>query len=865
MIREPKSWIENFRQAVEEPELFAGRFRVEGEAGVGAMGIVYRAIDGESGATVALKILRETNERRFEREARALAGLSHPAIVGYVTHGISEEGEPYLVMQWIEGETLGQRLARAPLELRETIALGRRIAQALEAAHGMGLIHRDVKPSNVLLPGRRAEDAQLADFGIARFVDAERRPTSATGERAVGTPGYMAPEQVRAHRDLDGRADLFALGCLLFRCITQREAFDGPDAFTIIAKLLLHEPPRVRTLAPEVPPALDALVARLLNKDPAKRPGTAREVDTELDRAARELARPGLRKRRRLGRAAALGLAAMALVAAGGAWMRRAPAAHIEAPAPAVRVTDLPASPSCHPEAVAAYRDGLQAIREATWERAHHAFERAFERDPSCPEVVVRLVMTSEIYAPIGQQREYLRRAQALRGALRERDRAVLDSTAVFIVSEVPDRPAAVRILEEALRHFPRDAELLSLASHTSAAAATDAGTLETDLARAREAADIDPLYADAWQLQGRILAQLGRVEDHLSALDRCIQVAPGAGDCLRDRILVLRRRGMCQEAVAESRRWMARDPESALAYRDLAASLAATGAPHETLLEALSMRWKAQPAGEAETMRLHDLVKVAVWTGDFEQALRLAEQLEKHVTGAANAEAHVRANLMQVETLQEIGRSGEAARLAARVMRQKDAWTHGDMSIDRHESGAYYYEPVMLAAQLEQGQLTPALWAEGIRTWESTARMNAFERWAIAWGSAAGKGIDANAASKLAPPGDPSLFEPFGVAATHVGLLDAYEGHLYLEAGENARALESLQTAAKSCQGLDQPFANVRAHLWLGLAKERTGDVPGACAAYRVVLDRWGAAKPPSLSAREAAQRSRTLGCRRP
>ncbi|WP_394834544.1 protein kinase [Pendulispora rubella] len=862
MIREPKSWIDDFRQPAEEPELFAGRFRVECEAGVGAMGIVYRAIDGETGATVALKILRETDETRFEREARALAGLSHPAIVGYVTHGISAEGEPYLAMRWIEGETLGQRLARAPLDLRETIALGRRIAQALEAAHGMGLIHRDVKPSNVLLPERRAEDAQLADFGIARFVDAERRPTT---ERAVGTPGYMAPEQLRGHHDIDGRADLFALGCLLFRCITQREAFEGPDAFTIIAKLVLHEPPRLRTLA-EVPAALDTLVARLLNKDPAKRPSTAREVDAELERAADEAQRPGLQRRQRLGRAAVAGVAGIALVMGlGTAWMRRAPGAPVEVPAPAVRVTDLPASPTCHPAAVAAYRDGLQAIREATWERAHHAFERAFERDPACPEVVVRLVMTSEIYAPIGQQREYLRRAQALRGALRERDRAVLDSTAVFIASEVPDRPAAVRILEDALQRFPRDAELLSLASHTRAAAATDAVTLETDLARAREATDLDPLYADAWQLQGRILAQLGRVEDHLSALDRCIQVAPGAGDCRRDRILILRRRGMCQEAVAESRRWMAGDPGTAMAYRDLAASLTATGAPRETLLEALSMRWKAQPAHEAETMRLHDLVKVAVWAGDFEHALQLAEQLEKHVAGAANAEPHVRAALMQVETLQEIGRGAEAARLAERVMRRKDAWTHGDMNTDRHESGAYYYEPVMLAAQLEGGLLTPAAWAEAIRAWESTSRMNPFERWAIVWGSAAGQGIDAKAASHRAPPGDPSLFEPFGVAATHVGLLEAYEGHLALEAGDHARAVTLLQTAAKSCQGLDQPFANARAHLWLGLAKERTGDAPGACAAYAVVLDRWGAAKPPSISAREATQRSRALGCSRP
>ncbi len=279
-------------------ELFAGRFRIEREAGVGGMGVVYRAIDEAGGGPVALKVLRKTDAtalRRFAVEAASLERLRHPAIVRYLAHGASGEGEPFLAMQWVEGEALRERLERGPLDLGEALALGRRVADALAAAHASGILHRDLKPGNVMLAGGSAGGATLVDFGIAR--DATNAPVTATGD-FVGTVGYLAPEQARGERDLDGRADLFSLGCVLFRCLTNIDPFEGREALTVLAKLVLHEAPRLAAHCPEVPAELDELVARLLAKDRAGRPASAEALSAELARLAEGVAAGTLRPAR---------------------------------------------------------------------------------------------------------------------------------------------------------------------------------------------------------------------------------------------------------------------------------------------------------------------------------------------------------------------------------------------------------------------------------------------------------------------------------------------------------------------------------------------------------------------------------------
>jgi serine/threonine protein kinase len=263
-------------------EIVADRFEIERLAGRGGMGTVHRARDRKTGATIALKIVEGVHANaRFEREASLLARLSDPGIVKYVAHGQLAPARMYLAMEWLEGTALDEVLAREPLALRDAVAVVARIARALAASHALGVVHRDVKPANIVLRGGRPDDAVLVDFGIARLADASRAMT-ATGA-VIGTPAYMAPEQVRGARELDARVDVFALGCVLFECLAGRPPFAGHDVVAVLAKILLEPAPRLSTLRREVPAALDDLVANMLQKQPEARPPAIGRIATWLD------------------------------------------------------------------------------------------------------------------------------------------------------------------------------------------------------------------------------------------------------------------------------------------------------------------------------------------------------------------------------------------------------------------------------------------------------------------------------------------------------------------------------------------------------------------------------------------------------
>ena len=259
------------------------RFTIEQLAGFGGMGQIYRARDRRSGGLVALKVMHDAERlelERFAREAQVLATLSHPGIVRYIDSGITAEGEPYLVMEWLSGETLSSRLQRTQLTLSEALALGRRVASALSAIHRGGIVHRDITPSNLFLRDGAIDKVTLIDFGMARRPLADPRLT-VTGTM-LGTPGYIAPEQVDHFSTLDGRADIFSLGCVLYRCISGRAPFRGPDALRMLLNGTPRMLPRLREFRPSIPRELDELVARMLSRSPEDRPAGGDAVATEL-------------------------------------------------------------------------------------------------------------------------------------------------------------------------------------------------------------------------------------------------------------------------------------------------------------------------------------------------------------------------------------------------------------------------------------------------------------------------------------------------------------------------------------------------------------------------------------------------------
>jgi ABC-type branched-subunit amino acid transport system substrate-binding protein len=249
------------------------------------MGQVFEAIDSELERPVALKIMSEqagdeSARQRFLREARATAALRNDHIV--TIYRVGQEGDlPYLAMELLHGEPLDRRLAREPmLSTYEIIRIGRQIAEGLAAAHERGLIHRDIKPANIWLEADTGR-VKILDFGLARAAMDSAHLTR-TG-MIMGTPAYMSPEQADG-RAVDGRADLFSLGCILYEMATGATPFRGETAMSILRAIMLHEPPSVASINPAVPPALSGLISRLLAKDPNERPKTASLVAMTLSK-----------------------------------------------------------------------------------------------------------------------------------------------------------------------------------------------------------------------------------------------------------------------------------------------------------------------------------------------------------------------------------------------------------------------------------------------------------------------------------------------------------------------------------------------------------------------------------------------------
>ncbi len=263
--------------------------------GRGGMGVVLLAFDAPLGRLVALKVLAPhlaaspAARRRFAREGRAVAGVSHENIVA--VYGVDEVGGlPFLVMEYVPGHSLQERLdAGGPLTLNEVLAIGLPVARGLAAAHARGLVHRDVKPANILLSvGNERQEGpsfslvKLTDFGLARAVDDPRLTQSGV---VSGTPLYMAPEQARDEPQ-DHRADLFSLGSVLYAMCTGQAPFRAGSTPAVLRRICEEEPVPVRAVNPAVPEWLAELIAVLHAKDPAGRPASAAEVVRLLERGA---------------------------------------------------------------------------------------------------------------------------------------------------------------------------------------------------------------------------------------------------------------------------------------------------------------------------------------------------------------------------------------------------------------------------------------------------------------------------------------------------------------------------------------------------------------------------------------------------
>jgi Tol biopolymer transport system component/tRNA A-37 threonylcarbamoyl transferase component Bud32 len=337
-----------------------GPYQIVEGIGAGGMGEVYKALDTRLERTVAIKVLpdhlsqNEDVRQRFEREAKTISQITHPHICAL--YDVNREGETeYLVMEYLDGETLADRLSKGPLPAEQLIRFGIEIADALDKAHRLGIVHRDLKPGNVMVT---KSGVKLLDFGLAKFQPAANNAMSgvsrlATAAQAsqpltergtvLGTFQYMAPEQLEG-KDADARSDIFAFGAVLYEMATGHKAFEGKSQASLIGAILRDQPPPISGISPMTPPALDRVVKTCMSKDPEDRFQTAHDVKLQLQWISEGGSQVGLpapvaarrRNREKLAWAAAA-VAALAALGLGWGLVKRAPE-----PAPVMRFEIAP-------------------------------------------------------------------------------------------------------------------------------------------------------------------------------------------------------------------------------------------------------------------------------------------------------------------------------------------------------------------------------------------------------------------------------------------------------------------------------------------------------------------------------------------
>jgi eukaryotic-like serine/threonine-protein kinase len=263
--------------------LLADRYQVVGRIGAGSMSEVFEAIDTQGGARVAVKVLRANRAanpasvERLRREARAATRVDHPNVIRILQVGELAPGMPYLALELLQGETLAERLSRGPIPVPEAMRILDAILQALEAAHAVGVVHRDLKPGNVFLLADGS--IKVLDFGLSQMGGPEGFSLSLTPHGLVcGTPCYMSPEQARGEDPIDARSDLFSAGTMTYEMITGRGPFEAPTPMAVLSRIVTEEPPPLAHLGTHVPAWVDDLVLTAMSKRREDRFQSAREM-----------------------------------------------------------------------------------------------------------------------------------------------------------------------------------------------------------------------------------------------------------------------------------------------------------------------------------------------------------------------------------------------------------------------------------------------------------------------------------------------------------------------------------------------------------------------------------------------------------
>ena len=897
------------------------RYTIEELLGEGGMGSVYRAYDSKLHRYVALKLLRTVEAdatkgsgaqgaARMLREARAAAALTHANAVAIFDVG-EHEGNPYIAMELVPGKPLRAYVGDETVSVAHRVRWLRDVARALAAAHDRGLVHRDIKPENVMI--RDDDVVKVLDFGIAQktaSVKGRAIPTDAAGlatltrEGAlIGTPLYMAPEQLRGER-LDGRADQFAWGVLAYELLSGHPPWRGDRrSHRLLAEILTQDPEPLSSATRDVPTHVERVVMRALSKALADRFATMEDLLLEFDpsRDSAEARRPrlagepaparratstpapntvtggvtetperplGLARTARSTRGRTLAAVAAVVLAFAGvsAWAvrvstARAPVAVTSASGSASQaplassaaakptaITDHPPPETSSSEASTAYLAGLQAVRDASVMRAAGHFARAAAADPALAAAHLRMALYAGGLVET-EGRRHLLIAVELRGKLTERDRGFLDAVAPAWLTLPPDDAESRRRFGALLARSPGDLETRWLAMEQ------DPDRRSQIAACARMLAE-DPKFAAAAWMKASLESELGDIDAASTSLDQCLAITPSAASCLRIRAMIHQGRGECAAMEEDSRGMVAVERDGYKAYDFLARSLVARAHSFEAVHEALAQKWALTPLGTRTQVRLTDEARLAILGGDFAAAKARANELAQSLASVASESVHAAAARLLVDIESETGHIDRAARIAASYLATRGAWNE-DFDYPRENA-----RPFFVAAAARGGLRTAEeqrlLRKEWIDEYSETSGDVSVDVWLGAFAIPASTAEAAREALGAMPPDATAKRVRLSYEQYDLGAL----GKTLLLAGRVDEALPFVELAAASCGALNAPIDHTMALYRLGLAREAKKDTSGACVAYARVLERWGKARPRSVTAERARDHVAALHC---
>lgn len=883
-----------------------GRYVIEALLGEGGMGEVYQACDMRLERSVALKVLRNDAEGateewnhavlRMQREAKAVAALSHANIVAIYDVG-DHEGCPFIAMELVPGKPL-RDLIGSDLPQGKRLRILLDVAQALDAAHTAGIIHRDIKPENILV--RDDGIAKVLDFGVARrtshALDMATNPLDPKGKTIdaalmtmtaegalVGTPAYMAPEQLRGE-PIDARADQFAWGVVAYELLTGKHPFHAErGAMVLLASILGDAPEPLMGIADGVA----AIVLRALEKQPEDRWPAMRDLvaswtpfvrndegvpeapqaGTHSSTTNKTVVRPDpvvVAPPRRGNRRAILGAAG--IVAAGlaitlgvaGRQPSNVAAIALSASAPSaatgpIVLTDLPIPASDSLEARAAFREGLQALRDARWQAAWMAFDRARKADPGMAAAHMRYASTVHSgNAPLAI--EAYRKAMGLRAALSERDQGLLHALEPMIQRQPSDYIAMAQRLAELAAKHPYDVELVFWQAHAKLQTNTQQA-LEEAVEFAMQCTKLDPRHADCWQVQNLSARRQGKLEEAVSALNQCVAASENAIDCWQDKITLDATLGHCSVVVDSLRQVLARDSGTLRSRGMLAEALYFADAPESTVRLAAEQAAE-QHRREGRVFYAADrLLFAAVAFGDFTTALRVAEEMVKSAQ-APTAVMELRLLFMRLDLLQELGDLKEAGKIAEEFIVKT--------SVQPVPTGPDIVDPTMTlnAAKLMAGTMSQREYEAARAAWlaghSAMTPKQKTTQWLAAYGLPAYTRHLADAALT-------DYAQTLGTAAMPMSALTTPAlvalGKVHVLAGKYAEAIPYLEQVTRNCLQSEPFLWHLQSLARLGIAREALGDKPGACKAYQSVHIRWGKSKE-SLTTKDVAKRASALGC---